>query len=183
MTEQTQADKDAAQAKALRRQPLERNPGESDFLYSRRLSRTLTEDQIKLAHDMHAIHAAQAAGFVLPPLPVFDEQKTIDAARAKELGVKPVERNPGELDAEFDARLAASEPLGVGAPPNTPPVSPESDNLPQNSGETDAAYKARNDANQSRIRAERDLDAKGVTTAPDFAPPPPAPAPHAFGNA
>jgi hypothetical protein len=197
--EADQESKDVAQAKAMRRRPLDRHPGESDFLYARRLSRTLTEDQIKLAHDMHAIHAAQASGFVLPPLPVTDEQKAIDAERAKELGLKPIERDPGETDAEFDARLALSEliaaaPAGpLGGPPMT---QSRFDNLPREPGETDAAYEARNSANQSRIRAERDLATSGVTAAPSFAPPPgvpgttypshvdaPAPQPDALGGA
>lgn len=112
--------KDVAQAKAMRRQPLERKPGESDFLYARRLSRTLTEDQIKLAHDMHAVHSAIAAGYVLPPLPVSDEQKQIDAARAKELNLQPIDRLPGETDAQFDARLALSEPIGDAEPQPVP---------------------------------------------------------------
>jgi len=114
--EADQEAKDIALAKSLKRQPLERHPGESDFLYTRRLSRTLTEAQIALAHDMHAIHEASAAGYVLPPLPVSPEQKAADDARAKELGVKPLEREPGESDAAYDARLALSPPMDAKEP-------------------------------------------------------------------
>lgn len=110
--EASQEDKDAALAKSMKRQPLERKPGESDFHYHRRLSRTLTEAQIQLAHDMHAVHSAVAAGFEIPPPPVTDEQKAVDAAQAESLGVVLVERAPGETDAVYDARLALSSPIG-----------------------------------------------------------------------
>lgn len=122
MATEAQIEKDLALAKKLGREPLLRHPNESDFEYSQRLRRSrklavvLTDEQIKLGHDMHAIHSAMARGYVLPPLPVPDEVKADDEAHAKELGVKPVERHPGETDAEFDARLAASPPV---AAPNT----------------------------------------------------------------
>jgi hypothetical protein len=153
MTE-SQADQDAALAKSMKRQPLERKLGESDFHYHRRLSRTLTEAQIALAHDMHAIHAAQAAGFELPPLPVSDEQKAADIAQAKALGVKPVERNPGELDADYDLRLSASEPVDAVAAAPVAPAAPSPIVTPGIPGTT---YPAHVDA--------------------------PAPQPHAFGDA
>ena len=183
-----QSEQDLALAKSMKRQPLERKPGESDFHYHRRLSRTLTEAQIQLAHDMHAVHSAVATGFEIPPLPVTDEQKKVDAAQAESLGVVPVEREPGETDAAYDARLALSPLVGakdatssgasaIGAFPN----------LPRNPGESDADYKIRNDANIARL--EREAAARkstvGDQAAPPsgFAPPPPAPAPHAFGSA
>jgi hypothetical protein len=122
----TQESKDIELAKSMKRQPLARKPGESDFHYHRRLSRTLTEAQIQLAHDMHAVHSATASGFVLPPLPVTDEQKAVDEAHAKSLNVIPIERDPGETDAAFEARLALSPP--VEAP--TAPAGPSGDFLP-----------------------------------------------------
>lgn len=109
-----QTDKDLALAKKMGRQPLLREQNESDIEYSQRLRRSpklavvLTDDQIKLAHDMHAVHSAMARGYVLPPLPVTDEQKADDEAKAAELCVKPIEREPGETDEAFDVRLAAS---------------------------------------------------------------------------
>lgn len=188
---ESQEAKDAALAKSMKRQLLERKPGESDFHYHRRLSRTLTEAQIRLAHDMHAVHSAVAAGFEIPPPPVTDEQKAVDAAQAESLGVVPVERELGETDAAYDARLALSSPVAVGGPatPLSPPPNPV--NLPRLPNESDADYKIRNDANivrmeretASKAQAERDLATKDVTSAPGFAPPPPAPAPHAFGSA
>lgn len=114
-----QTEKDIALAKKLGREPLLRHPNESDPEYSQRLRRSrkvaivLTDEQIKLAHDMHAIHSAMARGYVLPPLPITDEVKADDEAHAKELGVKPIERQPGETDAEFDVRLAASPPTAA----------------------------------------------------------------------
>lgn len=109
-----QTEKDLALAKKMGRGPLFREPGESAAEYTRRLRITpklpvvLTDEQIKLARDMHAVHSAMARGYVLPPLPVTDEQKAEDEARAQEIGVKPVERQPGEIDEDFNERLAAS---------------------------------------------------------------------------
>jgi hypothetical protein len=122
--EVAQEDKDLALAKTMKRAPLPRKPGESDFHYHRRLSRTLTEAQIQLAHDMHAVHAAAATGFVLPPLPVTDEQKAADVVQAEQLKVVPIEREPGETDAAFEARLALSPPVAAvdGATPQIDPV-------------------------------------------------------------
>lgn len=73
----------------------------------------LTEDQIKLARDMHTIHAAMAQGYILPPLPVTDENRSEDEARAQELGVQPVEREPGETDEKFNVRLGNSPKVGA----------------------------------------------------------------------
>lgn len=159
--EATQEAQDVALAKSLKRQPLERNPGESDFHYHRRLSRTLTEAQIALAHDMHAIHEALASGFVLPPLPVSPEQKAADAAQAKALGVKPVDREPGESDAHYDARLALSPPIGAAGPAG-----------PLGGPSPFAAQAATLSPAQ---KAERDLAEHGVTPPPPFAPPPSQP--------
>lgn len=182
---ESQEAKDLALAKSMKRQPLERKPGESDFHYHRRLSRTLTEAQIQLAHDMHAVHSAVAAGFEIPPLPVTDEQKKVDAAQAESLGVAPVEREPGETDAAYDARLALSPSVAVGGPatPLNPPPNPV--NLPRLPNESDTDYKIRNDANIARL--EREAAARKSTVgdqgAPGFNPAPaPAPAPHAFGS-
>lgn len=174
---ESQEAKDAALAKSMKRAPLLRNAGESDFHYHRRLSRTLTEAQIQLAHDMHAVHSAVAAGFEIPPPPVTDEQKAVDAAQAESLGVVPVERAPGETDAAYDARLALSPPVGVKEATSLEPVDAEK------YYETVADYKIRNDANIARMEREsRASSTKPIPVAP-FAPPPPAPAPHAFGSA
>jgi hypothetical protein len=133
IAEATQEDKDLALAKTMKRAPLPRKPGESDFHYHRRLSRTLTEAQIQLAHDMHAVHAAAATGFVLPPLPVTDEQKAADVVQAEQLKVVPIEREPGETDAAFEARLALSPPVGTvvvgGVPVGALTVPAEDSNL------------------------------------------------------
>jgi hypothetical protein len=208
---ETQESKDLALAKSMNRQPLARKPDESDFHYHRRLSRTLTEAQIQLAHDMHAVHSASASGFVLPPLPVTDEQKAADAAQAESLKVVPIEREPGETDAAFEARLKLSPPVESAGPLGGPGpiggplgVTGAFPALLRSPGESDADYKVRNDANIARLereaaseaQANRDLAARGVTTAPGFAPPGPAPlagasplapplgpAPHALGAA
>lgn len=192
--EATQESKDAALAKSMKRAPLLRNVGESDFHYHRRLSRTLTEAQIQLAHDMHAVHSAVAAGFEIPPPPVTDEQKKVDAAQAESLKVVPVEREPGETDAAYDAWLALSPPVAVadaekfashpaGAsvvpPPGlTPWVAPD---LLRNPGESDADYKTRNDANIERMKRDRVAPGGGSQGLNPAAPA--APAPHAFGGA
>jgi hypothetical protein len=180
--EATQESKDIELARSMKRQPLARKLGESDFHYHRRLSRTLTEAQIQLAHDMHAVHSATASGFVLPPLPVTDEQKKADADQAKSLNVTPIEREPGETDVAFEARLALSPPVGaegpgpLGAPAPIGAAISAFPNLPRNPGESDADYKVRNDANIARLEREK--------ASSDFMPAPgPGPAPHAFAGA
>jgi len=110
----TQAEKDRVLAKKMGRVPLLRNAGENDTAYSARLRQSpktipdLTDEQIKLARDMHAVHSAMARGYILPPLPITDEQKAADDAWAQERGVQPVLRDPGETDAEYSLRLDAS---------------------------------------------------------------------------
>ncbi len=196
---ETQESKDLALAKSMNRQPLARKPDESDFHYHRRLSRTLTEAQIQLAHDMHAVHSASASGFVLPPLPVTDEQKAADAAQAESLKVVPVEREPGETDAAFEARLKLSPPVGTEAagplagPATTGPAGPIGafPALLRSPGESDADYKVRNDANIARVERDAAYNARLATnpnapfpspgTNPNAPFPSPGPAPHALG--
>jgi hypothetical protein len=168
--EAAQESKDLALAKSMNRQPLARKPGESDFHYHRRLSRTLTEAQIQLAHDMHAVHSASASGFVLPPLPVTDEQKAADAAQAESLKVVPIEREPGETDAAFEARLKLSPPVesagplggpgSIGGPMGATAAFPA---LLRSPGESDADYKVRNDANIARLERDRNQGMSAVT--------------------
>ena len=113
----TQIEKDNALAKKMGRVPVLRQAGENDKDYVVRLRAspkivpTLTDEQIKLARDMHAVHSAMARGYVLPPLPVTDEQRASDEVWAQERGVQPVLREPGETDEEYLARLDASPPI------------------------------------------------------------------------
>jgi hypothetical protein len=136
-------DKDQSLAKKLGRQHVVREVGEADGSYIRRLRTqpkaaiVLTDEQVKLAWDMHAIHSATARGYILPPLPVSDEQKADDEAKAQEMGVKPVLRDPGETDESFDARLATSpviEPNASGA---------QAAAITRNPGERDEDFNAR----------------------------------------